>query len=327
MKGNERKGPKAVLVYKEHGLQVEGLIFGETSKIVNYENKESRDFEYNYCNECCYYVNYEEDPWGIENFVNGLLSNLSLDKNNWSEKGSEASYERCVMVIREIKGIEDIKDLITTWEAEKDYIFKYCLVDFTNYLGDHYDWLDRVKDRHCPGGWSVVEENNCSEINIDDLGENTEYEIGLPSHIWLKLSNIFHPDSYNYYLLAMISYKGFVMPPLAIGNVWSSLQVFRGDASLGMVCWGDVINSSNIKTAYNQFWGSTFNYDNVGSNINLDKPKEYGNLLLQGIKERVDNDCDLDSNYDNDCDLDSNYRNNIILKDGKFKPGVKIHKL
>jgi hypothetical protein len=186
------------------------------------------------------------------------------------------------------------------------------------YYCPEYDDDDMEEDRdYCEGGSDKLEGGDCSIHDYEDFVTVGDFSIKLPSHLWLKLSVKERPDLYSYFLMGFIYSKGYITPPLILGNVYTDKEDYwgKGVITQGRVCWGDLEPSSNIKIAYNQFWASVFNND-LPKLVEFEEAHRFADIFLERIEKQV-----------KAGELQDSFKNNFLLTDGKLKKDVKLHKL
>ena len=281
--------PIAVLIYEDEFT--EGLIFPSCKKdiIVDYYNLE--EFENDYCTDCELYISEGEDDNDtdeIEELVEDLISetmNTGLTE-----------YERTFAVDKLNAAREyylDVKDVINALELANANLYDFIIDPLQNFV-------DSYSSRTCNGGVSILREGKCKHL-YSDFQDIRSYTLHLPSHIWLKTNNY---GNLRYSLFALIERGMYIMPPLSIGNVHQN----------GSICWGDILPSSNIKTAYEEFFSSIFNQDLGGY------PFEDGTDFCSDLMAQLDK-------WVKSGATDNSLINNLLLTNGVFKSGVQIYKL
>jgi hypothetical protein len=299
--------PEAVLIYdcKKTGILSEGLIYEAGERIITIDRGDLEYFESDYCGQCIHYAYNLESPPYLSGFIRNIKEEL---EDNYKE------YESCLSFIETIYSVEDVSDTLKILRTKEGLSVSYCVEQLENYIKMCQRWEELKEVKNCEGGQYVLKKGECSEQNVDDLVELEYIKVKLPPHLWLKLSLIQKPSIYDYYLLGF--FEGYITPGLTVGNVsGAQVQIFSTEELIpGVICWGGIKPSSNIKEAYKQFWGSVFNED-------IDKPIEFDNY---------DTFSDIFTEWVYSCVKDkyhSFWTNNFLLDNGKLKPGVKLYKL
>lgn len=311
--------PKAVLVSEQDDLILEGLIYGSVKKTINCKTISYTSFEYDYCQDCDYYIcNIEAQEEILELKLERLLSHLIsyIFKSRDIEEDSEDKEERIVEILENTTfSYSSLGDTCKQLTQLGGTAADYCRTELRDFI-EEYENMLTTRDRSCVGGTDVLERDDCRHYSTEDFEEVTEQEVSVPSHLWLKVTFKKNPEECIYCLLALIEHEGFILAPLTIGNVYSYAMIENDITLIGKVCWGDLNPSSRIQVAYNQFWNSIFNKDLNDDEDWLNSLEEYAKELLENINFRIKRNT-----------LCYEYRNNLLLTNGLLKDTIKLQLL
>lgn len=314
--------PKAVLVSEQDDLILEGLIYGSVKKTIKCKTISYTSFEYDYCQECDYYIcNIETQEEILELKLERLISELisyifksrDIEEDNDIEEDKE---ERIVEILENTTfSYYSLRDTCNQLTQLGGTTADYCRTELRDFI-DEYENMLRTRDRSCVGGTDVLERDDCRHYSMEDFEDITEQEVSVPSHLWLKVTFKKNPEECIYCLLALIEHEGFILAPLTIGNVYRYTRIENDINLIGNVCWGKLNPSSCIQVAYNQFWNSIFNQDLNDDEDWLNSLEEYAEELLEDINFRIKQNT-----------LCYECRNNLLLTNGLLKDTIKLQLL